>query len=257
MSKNIRGSIITRLHEIEAEHEIEILYAVESGSRAWGLESADSDYDIRFIYRHELKWYLNILPQKDVIEYPEANLLDISGWDLRKTLFLLNKSNPTLFEWLNSPIAYIKDEKKYNLLKETSQNFFSPKSSIYHYLHMAKGNYRDYLQGETVRIKKYFYVLRPLLSCMWIEKHTSAPPFNFHELLSEPSIVDKPLNSILNLLEKKKAGIELGNSVVIPEINYFIEKKIDYFTEIAADFKPSEKPQADILHKLFVSMLQG
>ena len=90
--------ITKRLAEIEVEHEVEILYAIESGSRAWGFESTDSDYDVRFIYKHKLEWYLNVLPKRDVIEYPIVDILDYSGWDLRKSLFLLNKSNPVLFE---------------------------------------------------------------------------------------------------------------------------------------------------------------
>ena len=98
-----------RLLEIEKEKQVKILYAVESGSRAWGFESLDSDYDIRFIYAHNKNWYLNILPKKDVIEYPIVNDFDYSGWDLRKTMFLVNKSNPVLFEWLKSPIVYYKD----------------------------------------------------------------------------------------------------------------------------------------------------
>ena len=110
MEQRIIETIKNRLLEIEKEQNVKILYAVESGSRAWGFESVDSDYDVRFIYAHSKNWYLNILPKRDVIEYPIEDELDYSGWDLRKTMFLINKSNPVFFEWLRSPIVYIKDD---------------------------------------------------------------------------------------------------------------------------------------------------
>ena len=118
-----------KLLKIEKEHNVSILYAIESGSRAWGFESTDRDYDIRFIYAHNRNWYLNILPKKDVIEYPIESDFDYSGWDLRKTLFLANKSNPVLFEWLRSPIVYFKDEYFFNKMKQLSTKYFSPISS--------------------------------------------------------------------------------------------------------------------------------
>jgi predicted nucleotidyltransferase len=152
MSNPITDAIAAKLTSIEQEHAVKVLYAVESGSRAWGFESADSDYDVRFIYVHEKNWYLNILPKRDVIEYPITDVFDYSGWDLRKALFLLNKSNPVLFEWLNSPIIYYKDEYFYATLEKLSQDYFSPISSVYHYLHMANRNFRQYLQGEQVKM---------------------------------------------------------------------------------------------------------
>ena len=163
MNQEIIKIVKDKLLKIGKENNVKILYAVESGSRAWGFESLDSDYDIRFIYAHEIKWYLNILPKKDVIEYPIVNEFDYSGWDLRKTMFLLNKSNPVFFEWLRSPIVYYKDNFFYNTMEQLSKEYFSPISSVYHYLHMANGNYRQFLQTDEVKIKKYFYVLRPIM----------------------------------------------------------------------------------------------
>lgn len=116
---------------------------MESGSRAWGFESSDSGYDVRFIYRHPLWWYVKVLPERDVIELPINEIDDYSGWDIRKTLFLLHKSNPVLYEWLRSPIVYKKDAARFNLLLEASKKYFSPISTSYHYLHMAKNNYID------------------------------------------------------------------------------------------------------------------
>jgi predicted nucleotidyltransferase len=155
---------------------VEILYAVESGSRAWGFESLDSDYDVRFIYKNEVNWYLTVLPRRDVIEIPIEDLMDYSGWDLRKSFFLMNKSNPVLFEWLKSPIVYKKNEKFYEIFAEIAKEYFSPVATIYHYLHMASRNYKEYLKRDLVKTKKYFYVLRPLLACKWVELKNVAPP---------------------------------------------------------------------------------
>ncbi len=82
------------LAEIEAQENVRIVYACESGSRAWGFPSSDSDYDVRFIYLHPLEWYLSIEKRRDVIERPITGVLDVNGWDLRKALQLFRKSNP-------------------------------------------------------------------------------------------------------------------------------------------------------------------
>ena len=232
------------------------MYSVESGSRAWGFESLDSDYDIRFIYAHNLKWYLNILPKRDVIEYPIDNLFDYSGWDLRKTLFLMNKSNPVLFEWLKSPIIYYKDDISYNILEQLSKEYFSPISSIYHYLHMASGNYRHYLQGDNVKIKKYFYVLRPIMACMWIENFKESPPMEFEKLLVQ--IDDKDLLDKINeLLIRKRAGMEFGIEPRIDIINKFIEEKINHFENAINNFDPKKKPKQELLEEGFIKILNN
>ena len=223
MKPEILEYIQKQLLEIGREHNVRILYAAESGSRAWGFESTDSDYDIRFIYAHEKNWYLNVLPKRDVIEYPIEKDYDFSGWDLKKTFFLLNKSNPVLFEWLKSPIVYFKDDYFFNIINELAKNYFSPIASIYHYLHMANGNFKQYLQNDEVKIKKYFYVLRPILACLWIEKLNESPPMEFNKLLT--LISDKELlNKISELLTRKKSGVELGSEPKIASINSFIEK---------------------------------
>jgi len=243
-----------KLPKIEEEHNVKILYAVESGSRAWGFESTDSDYDIRFIYAHAKNWYLNILPKREVIEYPIEGDFDFSGWDLRKAFFLLNKSNPVLFEWLKSPIIYYKDDCFYNTIEELAKIYFSPISSVYHYLHMANGNFRRYLQTDVVKAKKYFYVLRPILACLWIEKFEESPPMEFEKLLT--LIQDQELlNRINELLAKKKSGIELGTEQKIIAINNFIEDALSHLEESVNSFDPREKPDSNILDKGFIKIL--
>lgn len=251
----LNKNIVNRLSEIELEHNVKILYAVESGSRAWGFESIDSDYDIRFIYKNQLKWYLSVLPQRDVIEYPIIDEYDYSGWDLKKTLFLLNKSNPVLFEWFKSPIVYKSDHYAYEVLKTTANEYFSPVVSIQHYLNMAKNNYRQYMNNNKVKIKKYLYILRPLLACKWIEKYNQSPTIIFEELLSDANLNRKLHSKILKLLKRKKSGIELGLEEKIPEINDFIDNCIKNFNKKTRDcyFK---KPNSDYLNSIFQNLLE-
>ena len=255
MDTKIIKVIQNKLHEIEKEQDVRILYAIESGSRVWGFESIDSDYDIRFIYIHNKNWYLNVFPKKDVIECPIIDDYDLSGWDLRKTLFLLNKSNPVLFEWLKSPIVYYKDDYFINTILDLSKQYFSPISSSYHYLHMAKGNYREYLQIDKIKIKKYFYVLRPLLACLWIEKFKESPPMEFEKLLIQ--IEDEILlRKIMELLEKKKTGIELGLEPKIVEINNFMENMLKHFENSINAFDPKKKPKQELLEEGFIKILE-
>ena len=255
MNQEVKEIINKKLFEIEGEHKIKILYAIESGSRAWGFESTDSDYDVRFIYAHEKNWYLNILPKKDVIEYPIIDEYDYSGWDIRKTLFLLNKSNPVLFEWLNSPIVYFKDVYFYNIMKELVKPYFSSISSVYHYLHMAKGNYRQYLQAGTVKIKKYFYVLRPIMACKWIETYNEPPPMEFEKLLT--NVQDKELLEKINeLLKRKKSCIELNIEPKIQIINNYIEKILQHFEETVNTFDPKKKPNQKLLEEGFIKIIE-
>lgn len=152
--KVMQEVITEQLDRLEREEQVRILYACESGSRAWGFPSQDSDYDVRFIYVRKPEWYLSIFDKRDVIERPISDKLDISGWDLRKALNLYRKSNPPLLEWLQSPIRYAEKYSVTEQLREISPLTFSPKSCMYHYLNMARGNYREYLSGTAAACPK-------------------------------------------------------------------------------------------------------
>jgi predicted nucleotidyltransferase len=255
MKQQILEVVTKKLLEIETEHNVKILYAVESGSRVWDFESRDSDFDVRFIYVHKKNWYLNILPKRDVIEYPVIGKYDYSGWDLRKTMFLMNKSNPVFFEWLKSPIVYYKDKYSYNIMEQLSKEYFSPISAVYHYLHMASGNYRQYLQADKITIKKYFYLLRPVMACMWIEKYKESPPMEFEKLLAQ--ILDKELLDKINeLLLRKKSGIELGLEPKVTIISNFLEEKIKYYENMVSTFDPKKKPKQEVLEEGFVKIVE-
>lgn len=151
----MRERILEELRKIEETEDVKIIMAIESGSRAWGFASPDSDYDVRFIYVRKKEEYLKLEGVRDVIEWRLDETLDINGWDIKKALQLLHKSNPTVFEWCTSPIVYMEREE-FGWLKELLPDYFSEKKSLFHYWHMAETNYREYLKGEEVRVKKVF-----------------------------------------------------------------------------------------------------
>lgn len=226
---SIRNEIMNRIRYAEYEHDIRVLYAVESGSRAWGFESPNSDYDVRFIYAHQKEWYLSLdlEEKKDVIEYEIVDEIDINGWDVRKALRLFKRSNPALVEWLQSPIIYIEKGSFAQKTKVLMSEFYSIEKGIYHYRGMTKANYWGYLNKDMVPLKKYFYVLRTLLSVMWLEKYREPAPIEFDKLRT--LIIDNDyLNNLVdNLLEKKKRSYEKELIQPVLELNQFIEGELD------------------------------
>ncbi|WP_018885293.1 nucleotidyltransferase domain-containing protein [Paenibacillus massiliensis] len=253
----IRQRIMKELTDIEATEGVRILYACESGSRAWGFPSKDSDYDVRFIYVRPVSWYLSITERRDVIERPIDDVLDVNGWDLLKALRLLRKCNPALLEWLQSPIIYMKQGSAADQLRSFGGRTFSPRSSMYHYLHMAKGNFRGYLQGEQVKLKKYLYVLRPLLACEWIERYNTMPPIGFEQLVSTLVPENSELGrAIRELLAQKQASREFDTGPRIEPIHAFIEQKLEYYEQVVVHKAPSEADVEQQLDELFHSVLR-
>lgn len=218
------GELERRLDSIESENGVRIVLACESGSRAWGFASADSDYDVRFIYCHPSEWYLSVSleEQRDVIETPVEGLWDVNGWDLRKALRLFRKSNPPLLEWIQSPIVYREHSSATERLRGLIPEYYSPTASMYHYLHMARKNFRTYLREETVWTKKYFYVLRPILACRWIERGLGAVPMEFQRLVEATDLDEPVLQAIGTLLEQKQEGHELSQGPRIPVLNELV-----------------------------------
>lgn len=233
IENNIKKEILERLRNTEEKEGVRILMAIESGSRAWGFASPNSDYDVRFIYIRNKDWYLSVdLEEKrDVIEYPIVDEIDLNGWDVRKALRLYWKSNPTFVEWIKSPITYINSGSFREEARKILPSIYSVEKGIYHYRSMAKTNYRGYLREDRVPLKKYFYVLRPLLAIRWLEKYGSAAPVEFNKVLK---LVDdnELLNTIHKLLEKKKVSEEKMLAPVIPVLNKFIESELNRLEDI-------------------------
>lgn len=246
--------IQTKLKEIEEKENVRIILAVESGSRAWGFASKDSDYDVRFVYVRKLEDYLKLENTKDVIEWQLDETLDINGWDLKKALQLMHESNPSIYEWLSSPIIY-RNTVEFAELKEISHQYYSEKKSLYHYLHMASSNYKTYiLDQDEVRIKKYFYVLRPILCARYIVRNKTQPPMVFDEL------VEKELPSNLRvhvekLLEKKKNTKEMGLEPRIRELDAFIDEELISIKEVA-DKTEVNKKDGNALNEYFIKLVR-
>lgn len=251
-----KTKILAKLKEVEDKEQVRILYAAESGSRGWGFESENSDYDVRFIYVHPLDWYLSIGDKRDVIEYPLSDSLDISGWDIKKALKLFKASNPPLYEWLSSPIVYLERGKFVRKLRDLTPKFYSPVSCLHHYLSMAKGNYKAYLTGQKVKLKKYFYVLRPVFACMWIEEHKTMPPMEFEQLFKRQKLDLKLTNEIKQLLERKRSGAELDVEDRIEIISNFLEERIIYFEDYTKTFKAERIRVDNVLDQLFRETLR-
>ncbi len=200
-----------------------------------GFESSNSDYDVRFIYAHPKDWYVavDLEDKRDVIEYPIVDEIDINGWDIRKALKLFSKSNPAFVEWLQSPIVYIERGSFAQEARDLLPKVYSIEKGIYHYRSMAKTNYRGYLREELVPIKKYFYVLRPLLSIMWLERYRQPAPIEF-EKLREMVIDRADLDAQTSeLLERKKRSLEKELAPPITEFNHFIESELQRLESFA------------------------
>ncbi len=243
------------LLRIEKQLDIKILFAVESGSRAWGFASTDSDWDVRFIYVHKLDWYLQIDSKKDSFDEILPNEIDLSGWELKKALRLFRKSNPPLLEWLRSPIVYLEQYSTAENLRKLVEEYFNPKSCLHHYLHMAEGNYRQYLQKENVRVKKYFYVLRPILACDWIKQTNTMVPMEFQVLVDSQINNETLKDEICKLLARKISSEELNEEPKIQIINDFLNEKISYYNDYIKTFNNSKEPDARMLNELFVKTI--
>jgi len=222
----VREQILDYLRRIEAEHDVQVLFACESGSRGWGFASPDSDYDVRFIYVHRLAWYLTVDAGRDVIEVPISGDLDINGWDLRKALQLLKRSNPVLLEWLQSPIVYEQRADEITRLSALALANFSAVRGYHHYLSMAQKAYRAYLQDSQVRYKKYFYALRPLLAARWVYEGRGVPPMRFAELAEAMLDDDALIAEINRLLEVKMRSSEAARGAPWQRIQTFIESEL-------------------------------
>lgn len=252
----MRDVILNKLSAIEEENNIRILYAVESGSRGWGFASKDSDYDVRFIYVHPVNWYLSIEAKKDFIEVPINDLLDINGWDIRKTLLQYKKSNPTLLEWLGSPILYRENFNAVQKMRDLLPEYFSPVHTLYHYLHIARNKFEEVMSTDQVKIKKYFYILRPVLACMWIEKKNTMPPMEFGKFMADQQLNETLVNEIHKLLDKKTSGLEIDIEPKSQVIIDFLGSKIEYYELYLKTIRQDKNSGYETLNLLFRETLK-
>ncbi|MBQ2956523.1 MAG: nucleotidyltransferase domain-containing protein [Clostridia bacterium] len=249
----MNGIINAQLTALEQSENIKILMAVESGSRAWGFSSAESDYDVRFIYIRPKEFYLRLDQTRDVIEKPISDRLDVSGWDLKKALPLLRGSNPSLYEWFASPVVYREPcfmSDFHSLLKTC----FLPKTCVNHYLNAAIRHENTYFTEPTVRAKKYLHTLRPLLACRWIIERGTPPPIPFTEL-ADACLADEMKPYVNRLLDMKINTPEIKTIERIEPLHAYIESGIH---EIRAAIRnmPDDQPASwEMLNSVFLTEL--
>lgn len=250
LPEEIRARVVKELRRIETDHNVTVLYACESGSRAWGFASTNSDFDVRFIYVPKIDWHLDIDRQRNVIDsqIPEYDL-DCSGWSLGKTLGLLRRSNPALLEWLNSPLTYV-IKPEWAELKEFALKQFNPDAAFNHYLNLATGTWKRFIWDHNdVIYKKYFYALRPLFANEWVLKYGTMPPTEYETLVADYSPAPALQAALDELMALKMAGDETRVGPRIPELDNFIWNKMDEFRKIQV--KAPEKPDDEYLKAFF------
>lgn len=241
------------INEIEQKKNIKILYACETGSRAWGFPSPDSDFDIRFIYMHERDWYLSLNHKQDTIEHMDGDL-DITGWDLKKSLTLLKKSNAALIERFQSPIEYYSVPGFKDDFKELVESYYSPTAAFFHHYSLAKKFWEDIEGQEEFKLKSFFYLVRSLLSCNWIIQDKTVLPMHIEGLMqyAEQAVKDK-----LRELIRLKAGVgEKYLHSKDPMLNEWILEKLKH-VETAGQNLGVNRTDMSLLNEFFLKMLHA
>lgn len=232
---DVAASVRERLAELADRHGVRVLLAIESGSRAWGFPSPDSDYDVRFLYARPPEWFVSVSPGRDVIEEPEGEI-DLNGWDLRKSLGLMLKGNAVLAEWLMSPVTYHEVaafRAEFRALLEQSSR---PAPLIHHYLNLGLSMRRnDAFKGRQLPIKKYFYVLRPAMALRWLRLHPEAavPPMHFPTLVDEGELPPDAARLIRDLVVAKATTRELGDTEPVPVLEALVDTEFTLAAERA------------------------
>jgi len=243
------------LKKLEEDKEVKILLACETGSRAWGFPSPDSDFDIRIIYMHKKDWYLSLSEKKDSIAVMyENNEIDITGWDLRKSLKLLQKSNPPLLERIQSPIIYKSDDEFLTEMKTVAQSQYSRIATIHHYLSMAKKFLTELKENKDYKLKKFFYALRSATACKWILETEKIPPIEFNKMLNKIEISKSLTDRINELIYLKSTKSESYRHKGEKELFSFIENCINE-SDVKRQTLPPAKGNEEELNAFFLKTL--
>lgn len=237
------------LRGIERDYGVTVLYAAESGSRAWGFASPDSDFDVRFVYRRCEDSYLSLQQPRDVIELPIDDTWDVSGWDLQKALRLLAKTNPSLYEWFHSPICYWNTGFS-ERMKPLFERYYSGRRLLLHYGSMARDNARAIARSETVKPKSYFYALRPLLACRWIRERGTPSPVPF-AALAEAVLPEALREEVDRLLKLKTSGAEGMRIPHVEGIDAFFRTELDALEGILNTWPEEDFPGWEELDRFF------
>lgn len=248
-------TITNSLKNLEQQENIRILYACESGSRGWGFASEDSDYDVRFIYIHTPEWYLSVNNKADVITFfSDDRVFDLSGWDIRKALMHFHGSNPTLYDWLQSPIIYDQKLNFRESLLALAPTHYSLRRGTHHYLGIMMNTFNEEMTKEQVRLKKIFYVLRTALSALWMVRKGEVPPMQFAPLRT--LVEDAAMQLLIaELLEKKLQSTESDAVPRNDELNAYVLTIRDECEEAAKTLEHTP-PDLEIMNELFRTTLR-
>ena len=247
MDENIKQSILQKLKQTEETYEVKIPLAIESGSRGWGFAALDADYDCRFLYVHKKDWYLSVLERKDFIEYAVDEVFDIKGYDISRTLKYIMKPQATIYEWISSNVVYIRDIPVLAKLQDLAAEFFNPIPISYHYLYLARKMYADINEAPAAKIKKYFYILRPIANLNYIWQHRKMPYMEYDRTLAEIEICPAISSAIQELKERKMSAQEHD---LIPKV----EPLMDYFQSEIAKFDHCLKDMKHTKNKNYASV---
>ncbi|MDE2182540.1 MAG: nucleotidyltransferase domain-containing protein [Alphaproteobacteria bacterium] len=230
MVKAVVAKIDARLRAIEAEHRVVIPLAVESGSRAWGFPSPDSDYDCRFLYVRHVDDYLSLFVRRDVIETPLDGGLDVNGWDLAKALKLLLKGNAVVIEWLTSPIVYCGRPWFRDEFLALARRVADRELVARHYLHLGERQRHAYFADDKLfQLKKLFYALRPAAALRWLRLHPgeAVAPMHFPTLLAGCGAPDEVAAVVQDLIARKAVTRELGQGKLPACVAAFIDSEFE------------------------------
>ncbi len=228
MDPAVIARIDGRLASIAADQDVVIPLAIESGSRAWGFPSPDSDYDCRFVFLRPVAQYLSPWPRRDVIEAEADDLLDVNGWDLRKALKLLAKGNAVILEWLTSPITY-REDRAFRAAFLALAREIAPRDLVgRHYLHLGeRQRSTHFASGKRVARKKIFYALRPAAALRWLRQRPvqSVAPMHFPTLLGECDPPTEVSRAAQELMHAKAQSREMGMGRMPRPIAEFIDEE--------------------------------
>lgn len=251
----IRQEIDQRCNRLFVQEGVAPLLVVESGSRAWGFPSPDSDYDIRFIYLRPRDDYLRLSPMRDVIERPIIDAIDLNGWDVKKAIGLLLKSNAVVSEWLQSPIRYRQDAPIMEQFHALADACFDPRGFALHYANLGRASSKHWLgQDGPAQVKKYFYALRPALAIRCLRRDpTRRPPMNLQALVDQADISAELQGAINDLVERKAITNEKGNTIRLPDLDRLITEELQAAQGVPQRELPGNLPER--AQALFLEMV--
>ena len=242
----MKERILTLLHDLERKHGIRNLLAVSYGSRSFGYASAESDWDVRFIYVHRPEWYFSIAKTEDSVKLIlDDEDIDMEGYDLKKALTLLSRTNPNESDWLHAKDYLIVDDDFLHAMQAFEAQCYNPHHAMYHFYSIALKHSQRYLEKE-VTLKRFVYYMRGLLSCRWMEEHGSHPPVIVDELI-DATIADNEAvrEKAHHLLELKRTGRSHDMAIVDAQLAGYMFDLQKYYEQLLSKFKDI-KPQADL-----------